>query len=124
MSGSDLTGRSRLLVTCRGHSASSVGALFSNLRATGGACGPRESPARPHWERQLFSPIRALGRVCLGRADAGDQWDLGSWVGSEEWAWSESEATVSSAATARAAWRAKLSGRGVLFSPTPCVKNV
>lgn len=51
------------------------------------------------------------------RADAGDQWNLGSWVGQEEWAWSESESSVCSAADARAVWRAKLSRRGVL-SPT------
>lgn len=31
---------------CRGHSATCAGALFSNLKATGGACGPRESRAR------------------------------------------------------------------------------
>lgn len=47
---------------CRGRSAPSAGAWFSNLRATGGACGPRESPARPRWERRLLSPIRAQGR--------------------------------------------------------------
>ncbi|KAL4669144.1 hypothetical protein H8959_007698 [Pygathrix nigripes] len=101
--------------------APSENAAFSNLRATGGAGGPRESPAPPYWERQLPSPITERGRELHGYPDAGDQWDLGSWVDREEWAWSESESKVSSAITARAAWRAKLERRGGAY---PCVETL
>ena len=104
--GADLAGRPNLPFPCRGRSAPSAGALFSNSRATGGAFGPRESPTAPRGERQLLSPIRARGRAWRGHADAGDQW-----------AWSESGTKVSRAATARASWSAKLSGRGVLVRP-------
>lgn len=113
--------RPRLPFTCSGCSAPSENAAFSNLRATGGAGGPRESPAPPCWEWQLPSPITERGRELHGYPDAGDQWDLGSWVDREEWAWSESESKVSSAITARAAWRAKLEGRGGAY---PCVETL
>lgn len=65
-------GAPRLPLPCRGRSAPSAGASFSNLRATGGACGPRESPAPAsgRWERRLLPAIRAQGRAKHGRAAA------------------------------------------------------